>query len=505
MTALCGGVFGLLGGWLIDRFGRKRIMAASIFVYALSPCAAAFSTSLGVFVFFRCTTFIGVCIEFVAAITWLAELFPDKKQREFALGFTQAFASLGGLLVTGVNVWITAHSSSLPALPVSEIFDTHATWRYTLLTGFLPAIPIALLLPFVPESQVWRQRREAGVLKRPSLAELFSPRLRRVTLVTAGLSACAYGAAFGALQLTPRSVVPGLPDLAEQRQALDPLQDEARKLNQDMNAAMPAFRQAVDGDVALQEVVSERARNRVRQRNVRKAIDLSETPEARKAALMAELGTLTNRFAQLDEQLNKLTGPRPDSKKAVIEREKILKLLGDNRAKQEPFDKTMKERGDRAQLWQELGGLAGRIVLAVLLVASVGKRTLLRLFQVPGLLVFPLTYVYLFRDQPALFQFGIAAAGFLTVAQFSYFGEYLPKVFPLHLRGTGGSFATNVGGRMIGTSAAFVTTTLIAPRLPGSMFEQVALAAGIVGTMVFVIGFALSFLLPQGSSTAAEE
>jgi hypothetical protein len=220
---------------------------------------------------------------------------------------------------------------------------------------------------------------------------------------------------------------------------------------------------------------------------------------------MAELGTLTNRFAQLDEQLNKLTGPRPDSKKAVIEREKILKLLGDNRAKQEPFDKTMKERGDRAQLWQELGGLAGRIVLAVLLVASVGKRTLLRLFQVPGLLVFPLTYVYLFRDQPALFQFGIAAAGFLTVAQFSYFGEYLPKVFPLHLRGTGGSFATNVGGRMIGTSAAFVTTTLIAPRLPGSMFEQVALAAGIVGTMVFVIGFALSFLLPQGSSTAAEE
>src|SRR5438045_5583540 len=50
MTALCGGVFGLTGGWLIDRFGRKRMMAASIFVYALSPFAAAFSTSLGAFV-----------------------------------------------------------------------------------------------------------------------------------------------------------------------------------------------------------------------------------------------------------------------------------------------------------------------------------------------------------------------------------------------------------------------------------------------------------------------
>ena len=96
-----------------------------------------------------------------------------------------------------------------------------------------------------------------------------------------------------------------------------------------------------------------------------------------------------------------------------------------------------------------------------------------------------------------MFQFGIAAAGFLTVAQFSYFGEYLPKVFPLHLRGTGGSFATNVGGRMIGTSAAFVTTNLVAPRLAGTAFEQVATGAAIMGTTVFVIGLALSFLLPE--------
>ena len=39
--ALCGGVFGLLGGWLVDRFGRKTIMAASIMVYSFSPFLAA--------------------------------------------------------------------------------------------------------------------------------------------------------------------------------------------------------------------------------------------------------------------------------------------------------------------------------------------------------------------------------------------------------------------------------------------------------------------------------
>src|SRR6266496_2113612 len=157
-TALCGGVFGLLGGWLIDRFGRKAIMAGSIFLYAFSPFAAAFSTSLLMFFSFRCTTFIGVCVEFVAAITWLAELFPDKRQREIALGSTQAFASLGGVAVTAINGWVLAHANTLPVLPVHEPFNGHASWRYTLLTGFLPAIPLVLLLPFVPESKVWREK-----------------------------------------------------------------------------------------------------------------------------------------------------------------------------------------------------------------------------------------------------------------------------------------------------------------------------------------------------------
>src|SRR5262245_19607318 len=88
ITALCGGVFGLLGGWLTDRLRRKTVMAGSIFVYSFSPVLAAMSTTLGWCVFFRCTTVIGVCVEFVAAITWLAEVFPDKRQKEKWLTIT---------------------------------------------------------------------------------------------------------------------------------------------------------------------------------------------------------------------------------------------------------------------------------------------------------------------------------------------------------------------------------------------------------------------------------
>ena len=79
MPAVCGGIFGLLGGYLTDRFGRRRVLTWSILLYAFSAFFAGFSTNLWMLLFFRTTTFIGVCVEFVAAVAWLAELFDDPR------------------------------------------------------------------------------------------------------------------------------------------------------------------------------------------------------------------------------------------------------------------------------------------------------------------------------------------------------------------------------------------------------------------------------------------
>jgi MFS family permease len=102
---MAGGLFGLLGGYLTDLFGRKRILFWSILLYSFSACAASFSTSLTQLLVLRCTTMIGVCVEFVAAITWLAELFPNPKRRESVLGYTQGFHAVGGLMVAEPTTW----------------------------------------------------------------------------------------------------------------------------------------------------------------------------------------------------------------------------------------------------------------------------------------------------------------------------------------------------------------------------------------------------------------
>ena len=112
MPAVAGGIFGLLGGYLTDLFGRRRVLVWSILLYALSAFAAGFSTSVEWLLFWRCCTFVGVCVEFVAAVAWLSELFPNPKQREAVVGYTQVLGSFGGLMVTGAYYLVVTYGDA---------------------------------------------------------------------------------------------------------------------------------------------------------------------------------------------------------------------------------------------------------------------------------------------------------------------------------------------------------------------------------------------------------
>ncbi len=424
VPAMAGGVFGLLGGYLTDRLGRRRVLTWSILLYAVSAFLAGFSTSLPMLLVLRSTTFIGVCVEFVAAVAWLAELFPNPTQRERALGYTQAFSSVGGLLVAGAFL-LAGSLSNAGALPpivmpdvlepvFGEIRGNYAPWRYTLMSGLIPALPLIVIRPFLPESPVWKQKKEAGTLRRPSFGELFSPALRRTTIITTIMVALSYGAAFGAIQQLPQ-IVPALPDVQ---------QDAAR--------------------------VREKA-----------------------AARLADL---------------------PETKRKFEERKTLQKQVYGPRAGQ-------------LQLAQEIGGLVGRFAFALLVVAFVSRRALIRLFQVPGLLVVPVVFALFTLNNQVLFtvgetpftllHVGIFVVGLLTVAQFSFWGNYLPTVYPVHLRGTGESVAANIGGRMVGTSFAAVASVL-SLAMPGDTDAvRMAYSAAAVGLFVYLAGFVASFFLPE--------
>jgi hypothetical protein len=88
-------------------------------------------------------------------------------------------------------------------------------------------------------------------------------------------------------------------------------------------------------------------------------------------------------------------------------------------------------------------------------------------------------------------------AGVLTVGQFSFWGNYLPRVYPLHLRGTGESFAANIGGRLLSTSFAWVTATLAVTTDRSYAPTKVALVAAGVAFSVYLVGFIASFWLPE--------
>jgi MFS family permease len=405
VPAVLGGIFGLLGGYLTDRLGRRRMLTFSILLYAVSAFASGFATTPGMLLFWRCLTFIGVCLEFVAAIAWLAELFPERKRRERVLGYTQAFGSAGGFLVAvvyGLMVHLE-QAGRLPAISLpdwlnffgGQISDPDAAWRYTLMSGLIPAFPLIVIRPFLPESPEWLRKKQAGTLKRPSLAAIFSPELRRTTIVTTLMFACSFGAAFGAIQQMPR-MIPGLPQIQSQQ----------------------------------------------------------------------------------------TEGMSPEERRAVVEK-----------------------RVSSVSKWQEIGGIAGRLLLAFLAVRIISRRRLLRVLLIPGLIAMPITFGYAAVADLNLLYVGMFIVALTTIGQFSFWGNYLPRVYPLHLRGTGESFAANIGGRMIGTAFAAITTMIAGMDwVPGDTApDKLAYTAAAVGTFVFAVNLVLSFWLPEPPSEEASD
>jgi hypothetical protein len=147
------------------------------------------------------------------------------------------------------------------------------------------------------------------------------------------------------------------------------------------------------------------------------------------------------------------------------------------------------------QMFQELGGATGRVLFALLVIHVVSQRRRALLFFLPSLIVFPFLYFFAATRTLALLQLGIFLATLLFNALHSFWGNYLPRVYPTRLRGTGEGFAANIGGRVIGVTAALMTTTL-SNVMPGHA-AQLAHSAGVVALIFLLLGSIGTFWIPE--------
>ena len=198
----------LVAGRLSDRIGRKKILLAVAFLYALSAITSAYAISYETLYIARMVGGLAFGAALILAPTYIAEISTAEnrgklvsiQQLNIVLGFFAAFLS---------NYYFNQFNVS-----GSQILTDENVWRWMLGVEFFPAIAYFTLLFFVPKSPRWLYNKnqiehakevlerihgaeqaeveiisieknieESNVTKNVSIGELLNPSLRFIMLV----------------------------------------------------------------------------------------------------------------------------------------------------------------------------------------------------------------------------------------------------------------------------------------------------------------------------------
>jgi MFS family permease len=142
LTLAASALGGLLFGLLADRFGRRRMLSASILFYSLCTFACGLSTSI--FALGACRFLLGLGMggEWNTGATLVAETWPAQ-WRGRALGIVQSSWAIGYAL----------------AAVASWLILAHASWRWVFFAGILPGLAVFWIQRKVPEPPIWRSAR----------------------------------------------------------------------------------------------------------------------------------------------------------------------------------------------------------------------------------------------------------------------------------------------------------------------------------------------------------
>ncbi|PLZ02117.1 MFS transporter [Burkholderia sp. WAC0059] len=160
---LVGWGLSFIWGPLADRFGRTRVLAGTIFMFAVFTGLAATAQNVWELGFYRFLAGVGIGGEWALAGTYVAESWPEDR-RKMGAGYLQTGYYAGFFLAAALNYTIGVHYG----------------WRAMFLTGAVPVVVAILVLLRVKEPEKW-QKVDARVVRSRPLREIFAPAYRRRT------------------------------------------------------------------------------------------------------------------------------------------------------------------------------------------------------------------------------------------------------------------------------------------------------------------------------------
>jgi MFS family permease len=188
---LVGWGLSLIWGPIADKFGRTRVLAATIFVYATFTAAAALSQTVWQLGLFRLLAGVGIGGEWALAGTYVAEAWPEDR-RKMGAGYLQTGYYAGFFLASALNYTVGARYG----------------WRAMFWCGLAPVIVAFMILFRMKEPERWKQKasvKAAGGLS--SLRTILSPPYTRRTLVNTVLLATAICGLWAGAVYAPTAII----------------------------------------------------------------------------------------------------------------------------------------------------------------------------------------------------------------------------------------------------------------------------------------------------------
>ena len=187
---LIGWGLSIIWGPLADKFGRTRVLAATIFVYSVFTGAAALSQTVWQLGVFRLLAGIGIGGEWALAGTYVAEAWPEDRCKMGA-GYLQTGYYAGFFLASVLNSTVQARYG----------------WRAMFWCGLIPVVVAIMVLLHVNEPERWQKARVKASGEGSFLRTIFRAPYTQRTLVNTVLLSSAICGLWAAAVYAPTAII----------------------------------------------------------------------------------------------------------------------------------------------------------------------------------------------------------------------------------------------------------------------------------------------------------